>query len=129
MHCNVNALDVHCAHMSASIKSCGTRRQLRGQWAARKEEETELLAWIYLALAAFFEVVFAMAMKYSHGFSRLVPTVIVVVGTVGGIGFLTMALKTLPVSVAWRDDPFFMVKGKGSKERMVPLTQTQTPQL
>ena len=101
MHCNVNALDVHCAHMSASIKSCGTRRQLRGQCAARKEEETELLAWIYLALAAFFEVVFAMAMKYSHGFSRLVPTVIVVVGTVGGIGFLTMALKTLPVSVAY----------------------------
>ena len=35
------------------------------------------------------------------GFSRLVPTVIVVVGTVGGIGFLTMALKTLPVSVAY----------------------------
>ena len=37
-------------------------------------------------------------------------------------GLRVTELVSLPVSVAWRDDPFFMVKGKGSKERMVPVT-------
>ena len=35
-------------------------------------------------------------------------------------GLRVSELVSLPVSVAWRDDPFFMVRGKGSKERMVP---------
>lgn len=39
-------------------------------------------------------------------------------------GLRVSELVSLPVSVAWRDDPFFMVKGKGSKERMVPVTDT-----
>lgn len=37
-------------------------------------------------------------------------------------GMRVSELVTLPVSVAWRDEPFFMVRGKGSKERMVPVT-------
>ena len=59
------------------------------------------MAWAYLAAAAVFEIVFAMSMKYAEGFTRLVPTVVTVIGTIGGIGFLTLALKTLPVSVAY----------------------------
>ncbi|MFZ2099375.1 MAG: site-specific tyrosine recombinase XerD [Oricola sp.] len=39
-------------------------------------------------------------------------------------GMRVSELVSLPVSVAWRDEPFFMVKGKGSKERMVPVTDT-----
>jgi integrase/recombinase XerD len=39
-------------------------------------------------------------------------------------GLRVSELVSLPVSVAWRDDPFFMVRGKGSKERMVPVTDT-----
>ena len=59
------------------------------------------MEWIYLGLAALFEVTFAMSMKYAEGFTKLVPTMITVVGVIGGIGFLTLALKTLPVSVAY----------------------------
>lgn len=59
------------------------------------------MAWIYLALAAVFEVIFAMSMKYSDGFTRFWPSVVTVIGVIGGIGFLTLALKTLPVSVAY----------------------------
>jgi len=59
------------------------------------------MEWIYLGLAALFEVTFAMSMKYAEGFTKLVPTMITVVGVTGGIGFLTLALKTLPVSVAY----------------------------
>ena len=60
-----------------------------------------VLAAAYLAAAAVFEIVFAMSMKYAEGFTRLVPSVVMVIGTIGGIGFLTLALKTLPVSVAY----------------------------
>ncbi|MFD1331772.1 DMT family transporter [Methylopila musalis] len=59
------------------------------------------MAWVFLAVAAVFEVVFALSMKYAEGFSRLGPTLVTVVAVVGGIGFLTLALKTLPVSVAY----------------------------
>jgi quaternary ammonium compound-resistance protein SugE len=59
------------------------------------------MAWAYLAAAAAFEIVFALSMKYADGFTRVVPTVVTVLGVVGGIGFLTLALKTLPISVAY----------------------------
>ena len=59
------------------------------------------MAWAYLTAAAVFEVIFAMSMKYAQGFTRAVPTAITVVGVVGGIGFLTLAMKTLPVSIAY----------------------------
>jgi integrase/recombinase XerD len=39
-------------------------------------------------------------------------------------GLRVSELVSLPVSVAWRNEPFFMVRGKGGKERMVPVTET-----
>ena len=59
------------------------------------------MAWIYLALAAIFEVAFAMSMKASDGFTRPLATAATVIGVIGGIGFLTLSLRTLPVSVAY----------------------------
>jgi quaternary ammonium compound-resistance protein SugE len=59
------------------------------------------MAWAYLAAAAVFEIVFALSMKYADGFTRAVPTAITVVGVIGGIGFLTLAMKSLPVSIAY----------------------------
>ncbi|WP_428387931.1 DMT family transporter [Mucisphaera sp.] len=59
------------------------------------------MPWLYLTLAAIFEVIFALAMKQSEGFTRLWPTVVTIIGVIGGISLLTLALKTLPVSVAY----------------------------
>ena len=59
------------------------------------------MAWAYLAAAAAFEIVFALGMKYADGFTRPWPTAVVAVGAVGGIVPLTLAMKTLPVSVAY----------------------------
>ena len=59
------------------------------------------MAWAYLAAAAVFEIVFALSMKYADGFTRLLPTLVTAASAVGGIGFLTLAMKTLPVSVAY----------------------------
>lgn len=59
------------------------------------------MAWIYLAAAAVFEVIFALSMKYADGFTRPLPSAIVAVAAFAGIGFLTMAMRDLPVSVAY----------------------------
>ena len=59
------------------------------------------MPWVYLAAAAAFEVIFAMSMKYADGFTRTLPTVVTVIGAIGGIAFLTLALRTMPVSVAY----------------------------
>lgn len=60
-----------------------------------------MIAWIFLGIAALFEITFAMSMKYSEGFTRLAPTLVTAVAVVLGITFLTLAMKTLPVSVAY----------------------------
>ena len=59
------------------------------------------MAWVLLAFAALFEILFAVSMKQSEGFTKLWPTLCTVVGVIGGITLLTLALKTLPVSVGY----------------------------
>ena len=59
------------------------------------------MAWFYLGLAAVFEVVFAVSMKASEGFTRPLATLVTVIGVAGGIFFLTLAMKTVPVSIAY----------------------------
>jgi quaternary ammonium compound-resistance protein SugE len=59
------------------------------------------MAWFYLAAAAVFEVAFALSMKYAEGFTRPIPTIITILSVICGIGFLTLALKTIPVSIAY----------------------------
>lgn len=59
------------------------------------------MAWIYLIIAGFFEIGFALGLKYSEGFSRLWPTVGMAVA--GGISFylLSIAMRSLPVGTAY----------------------------
>ena len=59
------------------------------------------MAWIYLIVAGFFEVGFALGLKYSEGFSRLWPTVGMAIAA--GISFylLSVAMKSLPVGTAY----------------------------
>ncbi len=59
------------------------------------------MAWLFLMFAVVFEIVFAMSMKASNGFTNLWASIATLVGVVGGIGFLTLALRTLPVSVGY----------------------------
>jgi small multidrug resistance pump len=56
------------------------------------------MAYLYLAAAIIFEIIGTMSMKYSEGFTKVVPSILTVVCS--GICFvaLAMALKTLPVS-------------------------------
>ena len=59
------------------------------------------MAWIYLFVAGLFEIVWAVALKYSEGFTRLWPAVIVVVAMAASIFLLSLALKVLPLGIAY----------------------------
>lgn len=59
------------------------------------------MAWIYLALAGLFEVIWASTMKQSDGFTRLVPSVITIVTMIISFGLLAVAMKSLPLGTAY----------------------------
>lgn len=57
--------------------------------------------WIVLLLAGFFEILMALSLKESHGFTRPWPTVLFVIFAVVSFGMLSYALRTLPVGTAY----------------------------
>jgi len=59
------------------------------------------MAWIYLFIAGVLEIVWAFAMKQSHGFSRLVPSLITLGAMVASFGLLSMAMRSLPLGTAY----------------------------
>lgn len=59
------------------------------------------MAWVYLLVAAVFEVQWAVTMKYTDGFSRLWPSVACVAGMAVSIYFLALAQRTLPVGTSY----------------------------
>ena len=59
------------------------------------------MAWIYLFIAGVFEVVWAIGLKYTQGFTRLFPSMITLVGMVISFYFLAQATKTLPIGTAY----------------------------
>jgi quaternary ammonium compound-resistance protein SugE len=59
------------------------------------------MAWIYLFIAGVLEIVWAFAMKQSHGFSRLIPSLITLGAMVASFGLLSMAMRSLPLGTAY----------------------------
>ncbi len=59
------------------------------------------MAWIYLLIAGLLEVAWAYAMKQSQGFTRLGPTLVMIVTMTGSFGLLTLAVRSLPLGTAY----------------------------
>ena len=57
--------------------------------------------WVYLTIAILSEVVATSALKAAEGFTKPVPSLIVVVGYVAAFYFLSLTLRTIPVGVAY----------------------------
>ncbi len=57
--------------------------------------------WIFLSVAIISEVIGTSALKAAEGFSRLWPSVIVVVGYAVSFYFLSLTLRTIPIGVAY----------------------------
>ncbi|SHO50525.1 quaternary ammonium compound efflux SMR transporter SugE [Anaerocolumna xylanovorans] len=59
------------------------------------------MRWLYLIIAGICEVWWAVGLKYSHGFTRLFPSLLTIAGMVASFYFLSLALKTLPLGTAY----------------------------
>lgn len=58
-------------------------------------------AWTLLLLAGVFEAVWAIGLKYTDGFTRLMPTVVTLVAMVASMIMLAYAVRDLPVGTAY----------------------------
>lgn len=58
-------------------------------------------AWLLLLAAGLLEVVWAIGLKYTDGFSRLTPSVITIAAMIGSVWLLAIALKSIPVGTGY----------------------------
>jgi quaternary ammonium compound-resistance protein SugE len=59
------------------------------------------MAWAYLFVAGLFEVAWAIGLKYTQEFSRLVPSLLTLASMAASIALLGLALKSLPIGTAY----------------------------
>ena len=59
------------------------------------------MPWTLLLLAGLFEVAWAVGLKYTDGFTKLMPTTLTVAAMVASIVLLGLAVKHLPVGTAY----------------------------
>ena len=57
--------------------------------------------WVYLGLAIVSEVIATASLKSTEGFTRLVPSIVVLVGYSAAFYFLSLTLDTIPIGVAY----------------------------
>ncbi len=59
------------------------------------------MVWFVLLLAGLMEIGWAIGLKYSHNFTRPVPSILTVVAMAISIWLLSYAMKTLPIGTAY----------------------------
>ncbi|MDH6128158.1 multidrug efflux SMR transporter [Kitasatospora sp. GP82] len=59
------------------------------------------MAWLFLSIAIVFEIAFALGTNATQGFTKLWPSVFTLLAASGGIFTLSLALRTLDVSVGY----------------------------
>ena len=60
-----------------------------------------IMSWIYLIIAGILEIGWAIGLKYTEGWSKLYPSLITAALMITSFQFLSMALKTLPIGMAY----------------------------
>lgn len=59
------------------------------------------MAWLILFVAGVFEVGWAIGMKYSHGFTKIIPTALTVLSMLLSVYLLSVAIKQIPIGTAY----------------------------
>lgn len=57
--------------------------------------------WLILIIAGLFEIAWAIGLKYSEGFTKLIPSVLTVISMIISMGLLAYSIKSLPVGTAY----------------------------
>lgn len=59
------------------------------------------MAWLILVVAGLVETAWAVGVKFTDGFTRPVPTLLVIVGGTISVWLLSIAARTLPIGTAY----------------------------
>lgn len=59
------------------------------------------MAWVLLIIAGLLEVGWAIGLKYTDGFTKIVPTVLTILAIIASMGLLGKAAQTLPIGTAY----------------------------
>ena len=59
------------------------------------------MAWIYLIIAGILEIGWAIGLKYTEGWTKLVPSLLTGMALIISFYFLSAAVKTLPIGTAY----------------------------
>jgi len=57
--------------------------------------------WLFLILAGFFETGWAIGLKYSQGFTKVLPSIFTIITMILSFYFLSLSLKALPLGTAY----------------------------
>ena len=86
-----------CGHCGLCVE-----KQLPSNVVTRHTSITDTMRnWIYLAITILGEVVATSALKSSNGFTKPIPSAIVIIGYGFAFYFLSLALRSIPVGVAY----------------------------
>lgn len=59
------------------------------------------MAWIWLTLAGLLEIVWAIGLKYTEGFTRLGPSMLTAAAMLASLYFLALAVRTIPIGTGY----------------------------
>ncbi len=59
------------------------------------------MKWVMLIIAGLLETGWAVGLKYSHGFTKPIPSILTITGMIASFFFLSLALKSLPLGTAY----------------------------
>jgi quaternary ammonium compound-resistance protein SugE len=59
------------------------------------------MAWLWLTAAGLLEIVWAVGLKYTEGFTRFVPSAITALAMIGSVYLLALAVRAIPIGTAY----------------------------
>lgn len=59
------------------------------------------MAWIYIIMAGLLEIVWVIGLKYSHGFTKIIPSTVTVVIIIFSFFLLSKALHSIPLGTGY----------------------------
>lgn len=59
------------------------------------------MAWIYIIMAGLLEIVWVIGLKYSHGFTKIIPSIVTVVIIFFSFFLLSKALHSIPLGTGY----------------------------
>ena len=79
------------------------------------------MAYIYLVIAIVAEVVATSALKASEEFTKLIPSLIVIIGYGVAFYFLTLVLRTIPVGLTYADNEIGSIEFHGGLDGLTGI--------